>query len=313
MRRKGTVIMDIKFHIPDFMHHFRLNLTLAEYMRIRPEAFYPNVKIGSVYGTFPDMLWNGGRFLQGQCDERVIREIINQLNRRGIALRFTLTNPMLKAEHIWDPYCNKILAMADNGLNEAIVFSPMLEDHIREKFPDMPLTSSTCKQIEDAQELERELERDYSLVVLDYNFNNNFDVLENLPHKEKAELLINPCCHPACKRRGEHYRSIGRSQIACFEIHGKNPNAHYQPEPFACECMRKTLYQTTDSPLHISPEALYKKYVPMGYSNFKIEGRSVPDVNVLENYIYYMVKPEYKDEARLDMLLMLTKDIKYFS
>ena len=51
----------------------------------------------------------------------------------------------------------------------------------------------------------------------------------------------------------------------------------------------------------------------MGYENFKIEGRSVPDVNVLENYVYYMIKPEYRDEARLDMLLMLTKDIRYFS
>ncbi|MDE7294909.1 MAG: hypothetical protein K2N72_10845 [Oscillospiraceae bacterium] len=305
--------MDIKFHIPDFMHHFRLNLTLAEYMRMRPEAFYDNVKIGSVYGTFPDMVWNGGRFLQGQCDERVIREIINQLNKRGIALRFTLTNPMLEVRHISDPYCNKILEMADNGLNEAIVFSPMLEDHIRSKFPDMLLTSSTCKQIEDFDELKKEMEKDYSLVVLDYNFNNDWGLLEALPRKEKAELLINPCCHPSCKRRGEHYRSIGRSQIACSEIHRKNPKIPYQPEPFSCECMRKTLYQTTDSPLHISPEMLYEKYVPMGYCNFKIEGRSVPDVNVLENYVYYMVKPEYQNEARLDMLLMLTKDIRYFS
>lgn len=305
--------MDINFHIPDFMHHFRLNLTLAEYMKISPEAFYDNVKIGSVYGTFPDMIWNGGRFLQGRCDERVMREVINQLNRRGIALRFTLTNPMLKAEHISDPYCNKVLRAADNGLNGAIVFSPMLEDHIRVNFPDMPLTSSTCKQIEDFEELKNEMEKDYSLVVLDYNFNNDFEHLEALPHKEKAELLINSCCNPGCKRRGEHYRSIGRSQIACSKIHGKNPNIPYQPEPFGCECMSKTLYQTTDSPLHISPEMLYEKYVPMGFCNFKIEGRSVPDVNVLENYVYYMVKPEHRDEARLDMLLMLTKAVKYFS
>lgn len=50
----------------------------------------------------------------------------------------------------------------------------------------------------------------------------------------------------------------------------------------------------------------------MGFENFKIEGRSVPDVNVLENYIYYMVKPEFKDEVRLELLLSLTNKIKYF-
>lgn len=197
-------------------------------------------------------------------------------------------------------------------MNEAIVFSPMLEDYIRDKFPDMPITSSTCKQIEDFDELSAEMEKDYSLVVLDYNFNNNFDVLEKLPHKEKAELLINPCCTPACKRRGDHYRSIGRSQIACTQHMMKRTGTPYIPEPFECQCMKRTLYQTVDSPLHISPDAIYNKYVPMGYGNFKIEGRSVPDVNILENYIYYMVKPEHRDKVRLDILLMLTKDFKYF-
>lgn len=42
--------MDIKFHLPDFVRHFRLNLTLAEYMSRFPDAFVDGVKIGSVYG-----------------------------------------------------------------------------------------------------------------------------------------------------------------------------------------------------------------------------------------------------------------------
>lgn len=304
--------MDIKFHLPDFVRHFRLNLTLAEYMSRFPDAFVDGVKIGSVYGCFPNMTWNGGRFIQGNMDPRIIREILSQFNKRGIPCRFTLTNPEIKMEHLSDPLRNAILKAADNGMNEAIVFSPMLEDYIRDKFPDMPITSSTCKQIEDFDELSAEMEKDYSLVVLDYNFNNNFDVLEKLPHKEKAELLINPCCTPACKRRGDHYRSIGRSQIACTQHMMKRTGTPYIPEPFECQCMKRTLYQTVDSPLHISPDAIYNKYVPMGYGNFKIEGRSVPDVNILENYIYYMVKPELRDKVRLDILLMLTKDFKYF-
>jgi len=304
--------MDIKYHIPDFMRHFRLNLTLAEYMKNNPHKFREGVKIGSVYGSFPNMTWNGGRFFMGNADPRIMREIIKQFNQRDIPCRFTMTNPVLTPEQLTDPLCNAILKAADNGLNEVIVYSPMLEDYIREKFPKMAVTSSTCKQIEDFDELCAEMEKDYSLVVLDYNFNNNFDVLEKLPHKEKAELLVNACCDPACKRRGEHYRSIGRSHIALTEHMMKKKPGEYSPESFECVCMKKHLYQTVDSPLHISPEAIYEKYLPMGYCNFKIEGRSVPDVNVLENYVYYMAKPEYRDEVRLEILLFLTNKNKYF-
>ncbi|MGN0643060.1 MAG: hypothetical protein ACI4JJ_07920 [Huintestinicola sp.] len=303
---------DIRYHIPDFYRHCRLNLTLAEMMKRSPEAFRDNVRIASVYGSFPSCLWNGGRFLQGAADPRVINGIITQFNSRGIALRFTFTNPLIKIEHLSDPLCNMILKAADNGMNEVIVSSPLLEDYIRDKYPNYPLTSSTCKQLEDWDELCAEMEKDYSLVVLDYNWNNRFDYLEKLPHKEKAELLINACCTPHCKRRGDHYRSIGRSQIACTEHFKSGDRKPFNPEPFICECMSKNLYQTVDSPVHISPEAIYGRYVPMGYSNFKIEGRSVPDVNVLENFIYYMVKPEFRDEIRLDTLLLLTKNVKYF-
>ena len=161
--------MSIKYHIPDFLRHFKLNMILADYMRKYPDRFYDDVKIGSVYGTFPTSLWNGGRYFEGKTDDRVIAAVIQQFNARGIPLRFTFTNPLLKKEHLSDEFCNKVLKMADNGMNEVIVFSPLLEEYIRKHYPRYRLTSSTCKQITDENELKAELEKDYSLVVLDYN------------------------------------------------------------------------------------------------------------------------------------------------
>lgn len=40
----------------------------------------------------------------------------------------------------------------------------------------------------------------------------------------------------------------------------------------------------------------------MGFNNFKIEGRVLSKPNVIESYVYYLVKPEYRDRVRLDML-----------
>ncbi|MBP1564765.1 MAG: hypothetical protein IJP18_02810 [Oscillospiraceae bacterium] len=304
--------MAIKFHLPDFVRHFKLNLLLAEMMKQTPEFFYDDVEIGSVYGTFPTSLWNGGRSFGGRIDPKTIESILKQFNDRNIPVRFTFTNPKIKLEHLKDPFCNTCLKMADNGLNEVIVVSTLLEDYIRMKYPNYKITSSTCKQLEDINELSEELEKDYSLVVLDYNWNNKFDELEKIPHKEKCELLVNACCTPACKKRKEHYDHVGEFQIKLTE-HMKHPNEPFNLKDFDCPQMGMALYQTTGYSTHIKPEDIYNKYVPMGYENFKIEGRSVPDINVLETYMYYMIKPEYRDRARLFLTLMLTRKHKYFN
>ena len=50
-----------------------------------------------------------------------------------------------------------------------------------------------------------------------------------------------------------------------------------------------------------APETLLEKYVPMGFRHFKIEGRTLHPLNVIESYVYYMTKPEYKDLVRLKL------------
>jgi hypothetical protein len=93
----------------------------------------------------------------------------------------------------------------------------------------------------------------------------------------------------------------------------KNPNAPLEQEDFKCSYMEQQFYQTTKFITHIRPDDLFSQYVNMGYSNFKIEGRPLPDLAVLESYIYYMVKPEYQNEARLFISLWLTENIRHFN
>lgn len=307
--------MDINFHIPDFINHCRLNLLLLTLMQQHPEYFRDGVKIASVFGAFPPSLWNGGRNTVGVVDDEIIKQVTKAFNSRGVPLRFTFTNPLIEEKHLGDPFCNKVMRMCDNGLNEVIVLSPVLEEYIRKNYPSYKITSSTCKEIRNADELSAELEKDYHYVVLDYNWNNNFEFLETLPHKEKCELLINACCVPNCPRRGEHYRSIGETQIKYAE-YMKTPPMMRKPthfEDFKCPSMLRHIYQITDLPTHISPDMIIEKYVPMGFNQFKIEGRTVPDIALAENYIYYMIKPEYKDTVRLELLGTLTQKTKYFN
>ncbi|MCH5347690.1 MAG: U32 family peptidase [Oscillospiraceae bacterium] len=308
--------MEIGFHIPDFCTHFRLNNILTNMIESHPEYFHDGLKIRSVFGTFPGSVWNGGRYLGGTAEMRSINDIITVFNSKDIPLRFTFTNPLIKKEHLGDSFCNQVLRAANNGFNEVIVMSPILEEYIRENYPDYKITSSTCKQIEDMDGVRDEFKKDYKYVVLDYNWNNKFDELEKIDQadRERCEILVNACCTPHCPRRGDHYRHIGAGQIASWE-HSKNllNKQPYKYEDFECPYMNNNIYDITDLETHISPETIIDKYVPMGFKHFKIEGRTATDINLLETYVYYMVKPEHQTKVRFDMLTKLTEGIQYFT
>lgn len=303
--------MDIGFHIPDLLYHHRLNIILFETMKKNPEYFYEGVKIASVYGTFPGAVWNGGRlFIDAETDDKTMRMCIEDYNSRGIPVRFTFTNPLITKEHLGNSYCNRMLRAGNNGMNDVIINSPVLEEYIRENYPNYKITSSTCKELRTAEAVNAELEKDYNIVVLDYNWNNNFEFLEKLDHKDKVELLINACCIPNCPRRGEHYRYIGQVHLD-YEKARTSMQKSINVAEFQCPYRNNSLYDITEYPTYISPEDIINKYAPMGFKHFKIEGRSSLDVSTLEYFVHYMVKPEYQGRARLEMSAWLTENSRF--
>lgn len=302
--------MKAYFHLPDFSHHFMLNFILVSMYKNCPHFFRDGVEIASFFGTFPQSLWNGGRNASGTTKLKFAEHAIKSFNNAGIPLRFTFTNPVLEKKHLKDKFCNDVMKLADNGMNEVIVFSPILEEYIREKYPNFKLTSSTCKRITDIEALTAELEKDYKLVVVDYDFNNKFDLLEKIPHKEKCELLINPCCNPECSMRSEHYRRVGLQQIEFCEHLAKNPTKPLTPKistEMGCGCGDRTIFDNMKLPNNISPDDIWEKYIPMGFQHFKIEGRTASQLNMIETYMYYLIKPEYQNEARFTYLFNLEK------
>jgi collagenase-like PrtC family protease len=303
--------MKVKFHLPDFATHYKVNMVFTAMLKNCPQYFREGVEIASFYGVFPPSVWNGGRTQGGVCSDRFIQTVIHSFNSLGIPLRFTFTNPVLEEKHLDDEFCNKVMRMADNGLNEVIVVSPLLEQYIRTKYPNYKITSSTCKRLNNADALAEELRKDYHIVVVDYDLNNNFEELEKLPNKEKCEFLANACCDPCCGARSEHYRRIGEQQITYCEHLKNSPDkpfnmADYSDLPLSkaitCKCRERTIFDIKNLSTHISPDDIWNKYVPMGFNQFKLEGRTTGRLNLIENYMYYMIKPECVDEARFMFL-----------
>ncbi|MBQ4363151.1 MAG: hypothetical protein II782_04030 [Oscillospiraceae bacterium] len=301
-----------RFHLPDMWDNGPFNIMLIDMMKESPEMFRDGVEIASVYGCFPPCIWNGGRNVNGFADENTIKMITGAFNSRHIPLRFTLTNPLLTEEHMSDKFGNRMLQIAYNGFNEAIVNTQVMEDYLRKNYPKYKLTSSTCKQIRDFDDLIAELEKDYSLVVLDYNFNNDYTVLEKIPERlrSKVEILICPYCAPNCKRRGAHYEFLGKEQLKRAVLStlggmtGMRQGMNVQMEKtFECNALKENFLETINLPTHITPDDLYGRYADMGYEHFKIEGRTMHPLNVVESYVYYLAKPEYRDMVRLKLAL----------
>ena len=299
--------MRVKFHLPGLRYNYPLNMMVLDMLKKYPDFFRPGLEIASIFGEFPTSRWNGGRFCEGdQCDAGFIQNVVKAINDQGVPIRYTYTNPLLNQSDLDDAYCNFCMQVADNGMNEVLVVSPVLEEYIREKYPSYKINSSTCKEIRDINALNEELKKDYSLVVLDYNFNNQFDLLEKIERKDKCEILVNACCVPNCPRRGEHYRQIAKQQNIVLKNRKMPPDKQIPVPGWYCEYGDKnTYYSIQNYPTFVSPDDIWEKYVPMGFENFKIEGRTANLFGLIDKYAHYLMKPERRDEGRLFLTVNL--------
>ncbi len=296
--------MEVKFHLPGLRQNYPLNMLTLSLLEQKPEYFREGIKIASFFGEFPMSLWNGGRPSNyDQCDEAFVNNVIKNINAKGIPVRYTYTNMMVNEEDLNDPWCNFCMKAADNGMNEVIIFSPLLEKYIRDTYPRFKLNSSTCKEIREIELVNEELKKDYALVVLDYNFNNRFDELEKIEDKERCEILINAVCIPDCPRRGKHYKNVAKNQRIMLKNRKMPPDKQIPLEHWHCEYGEHNCIHTIQGyNTYVSPEMIWEKYVPMGFNNFKIEGRTANIFSLVETYCHFLIKPEYQGQTRILIL-----------
>lgn len=285
---EGTKKEKINFYVPDFFKYATLYCMLADFIEHIPQWFYEDVKISAVYGSFPNCIWNGGRANYGAINRPIMQQTIEELNKRGIAVRYTFTNPLLEEKHMSDVYSNICLELADNGKNEVLVNTQVIEDYVRKNFPSFKIISSTTKCLRTFDLVEKELEKDYYLVVLDSALNKDERVF-SLKERGRLELLVDHGCRMNCPNREQHYIASGHAQLTY-----DNPKFHTCPyvvnnQDFAAHMTKENF---------ISREMITEKYVPGGIRHFKLDGRSFQLEKLVDSLMYYMVKPEYREQVK---------------
>ena len=290
--------MTAYYHLPGLFEFFELYSVFLPLYGAHREYFYEWCEIASVYGAPADCLWDGGRTGYGDDDPR---EVLSLLREYGISARLTFSNSLLREEHLSDKKCSGLCALfneSETPRNGVIVHSDLLAGYLRQRWPELYLVSSTTKVLTEFAELRQELAKpQFRYVVPDFRLNPALEQLRTLPPEQKAkvEFLCNECCWFGCTERKRCYETVSRQNL------GEDCPDHRCAAPDAAEGYRFS--KAMRSPGFIGVEDIRQRYLPAGFSQFKIEGRGLGSALVLEFLLYYMTKPEYQLQVREEIYL----------
>ena len=291
------------YHLPGLFEFYELYKVFLPLWKEHRDWFYSWCDIGSIYGAPMDCLWGGGRAGFGEADADDVFSLVNEY---GISARLTFSNSLLRDEHLSDRKCNLLCTLFENAKEKSgvIVHSDLLKDYLKVKYPGLYLVSSTTKVLIDFDDFLAELnQEDFEYVVSDFRLNKAFDRLQKLSQnqKDKVEFLCNECCNFSCTERKVCYENVSRRNL------GEEVIEHKCTAPGGEGGYRFSLAK--QNPAFIGIRDIQETYLPMGFSNFKLEGRGLGSAIVLEFLLYYMTKPEYQLEVReaiyLDSMLDL--------
>ena len=136
------------------------------------------------------------------------------------------------------------------------------------------------------------------------------------------EFLCNECCYFGCTDRRACYEDVSRRILGeaekDYDSTGSERRQTEAEEGLGDEAADEKHEHECTAPDHdggyrfskamlnpgfIGIDDIRNIYMPMGYMNFKIEGRGLGSALILEFLLYYMTKPEYRINVREEIYL----------
>jgi len=296
--------MQAVYHLPGLFEFLDLYGSFLPLFRRHRDWFYDWCTIGSIYGAPAGCRWDGGRAGYGDAEPAAAAALTREY---GISARLTFSNCLLREADLADPGCNRLCALFEkNGPvpSGIILSSELLLKALQQRYPGFYFVSSTTKVLTDFGQLKKELERpSFRYVVPDFRLNRAWDRLDSLEEglKDKVEFLCNEACWYDCPDRKACYENVSRKNL------GEDCEDHPCVSPFAQRGYRFS--DAMKNPGFIGIRDIRDRYLKSGFSQFKVEGRSLGSAVILEMLLYYLTKPEYQLQVREEIYLSSSLDL----
>ena len=287
----------IKFSAPGYIEHDVVIMYFIHIMKEHPEYFIENRILDSAYGMPGYMIWNGGRSkFNLKIEANDIYDLVDEYKKLNFKLRHTCTNYFLSPELFGDFTCNQWLDYCQQEGHGIITFSEDFAQYIRKQFPKYNIIWSTTRRDDNIELINNLTKQD--LLVLDYKYNHDDNILKQLQNPHNIEILCGENCISDCPHRTQHYFEISKIQMR----YPPQENENFIECPYGRE-YPLNFYQETLTLSHaINNDDVDYLYNIYGIENFKISGRNHPDYLIIEMLCYYLIKPEYQNLVRQEAL-----------
>ena len=289
--------MNKYFSLPGYYQKYSILSLFLSYYNSHKQFFYSDRIIDSLYDCPPNLIWNGGRNT-AKNNNIPLKDIFNFYRQfKDLHLRHTFTNCLLTPEMVEDRNCNQFVCTYVDINDKIIINNPYLIQWFKDIYPELELIYSTTLDITDSTQINKLTET--NLYVMNYNYNNDNSYIAQLAHPEHIEILCAEPCIKNCPNRLAHYKNTSEMVLGISDKFYAIKN---------CPMLKqKQFVATTDIqnlPTGITNTRI-EELSQMGIQYFKISGRQLPPLILLEIILYYLVLPEYYQRVREEILAQI--------
>ena len=261
--------------IDNARNDFDLFWQILDIKKERPEVFYDEMEKLSVYYMFKYSIWSKTPTDRGCIPFENIEADLNKLQDASCGIFFELENTELEKECFYDRFSNIVMDTARGKDVYAVVYSSSFAEFIKERYPFIKLVLSEIRRAD-------KLEKPFEMRVIDYNaYKNGFS-----GSREEIVLAVNSFCSNSYK---------------CTRIISDNKLNYSIERPNNCPERIRTFTDMKKNALFVSLEEM-RRINDEGVKNFFVKANSDDRYEILETYLYYLIKPEFLDEIRLRLI-----------